>query len=121
MTLHQRVQVFYSKDRFRFQPYAMNKMGVRLKAEWDRITKNSPLPVVESVEESGTFQVFNYPESFVTLMDQLIKVSKTDILQAAKKKKLSKEAKTKPLQEVNQKDDKPRRKRIAKPVYSSRQ
>lgn len=119
MTLHERILVFYAKDSFRFKLFHKKKMGSRLRNIWDNVIKGSKLPVVDSIEEYGTFKVADYPEQFVPIIDQMIRVFKSELLEERKTKKP--DTKKKPqCAPPAVTDGKPRRKRIQKPIYSTR-
>lgn len=47
------------------------KAGYMIKAQWVK-DHNLPLPLVTSIEENGTYSVFDYPEYFSSEMDNII-------------------------------------------------
>lgn len=72
-TLYSRILVFYEKDKFRFKEAKKKEISKRLNALWDSTHPKQIPPRIESVEDTGTYQVFDYPEDFTTIIDQLIR------------------------------------------------
>lgn len=94
-TLHQRVQFFYSKGKYRFKPWHQNVMGQKLKKIFNKYNPyDPPPPLVESIEEKGTFQVTDYPEHFTPYIDSFIVQYMRDLSEKSK----AYHAKQKPLQ-----------------------
>lgn len=92
MTLYQRLLVYYNIDRFRFKEHDRNKIGVRLVALYKELHPADPMPPrVESIEDSGTYMVIDYPDSFVCMIDQMLRNVHQEILDAAKERRREKE------------------------------
>lgn len=79
-TLYQRMTNFYAHDSFRFKAQKKKEIGKRLNAIWTTTHTGETPPKVESVEDSGTYQVFNYPDDFTTIIDQLIRNIHQEVL-----------------------------------------
>jgi hypothetical protein len=91
MTLYSRIQSFYKIDSFRFKERDKNKIGVRLSNLCKELHPNEPLPPrVQSIEDSGTYLVIDYPESFVTMIDQMLRNVHQEILEAARERRRTK-------------------------------
>lgn len=88
-TLYQRLENFYVKDTFRFNEQGKGRIGTRLKALW-RITHPDAdtLPLVDSDEDTGQYKTVNYPDNFISIIDQLIRNVHREILDAAKERRL---------------------------------
>lgn len=88
MTLYARIQHFYQRDKFRFKPRHKNDMGKRLGALWKSLHPgHDPLPLVDSIEDAGTFKVVEYPQHFTPMIDQLIRNFHQEILQASRERR----------------------------------
>lgn len=88
MTLYIAIQKFYLRDKFRFKPRHKNDMGKRLGALWKSLHPGSAsLPLVDSIENDGTFKVVEYPEHFTPMIDQLIRNYHQEILQASRERR----------------------------------
>ena len=92
MTVYQRLQAFYKTDRFRFKERDRKKIGLRSSALWKELYGNDAIPpLIESAEDSGTYKVFDYPEEFGNIIDQLIRNVHQEILDAARERRRIKE------------------------------
>lgn len=84
------------------------------------------IPIVQSVEKTGTYQVFDYPEDFVTIIDQMIRNVHNEILASREKRRKQAALKNSPTPtkapNATQKFTPPNkeRKRITRPVYRPR-
>lgn len=88
MTLYQRLLAFYKIDRFRFKEKDKQKIGIRLSALWKELHPGDSLPpTIESIEDSGTYSVIDYPEDFTTMIDQMLRNVRQEILDAAKERR----------------------------------
>lgn len=100
MTLYQQIQRFYKVDKFRFNERAKKIIGARVAASWrEKNPGNADPPQIESIEDSGTYMVLDYPDNFAPIMYFIIKTVHQEILQAAKERRLKSEVKSSaPLQ-----------------------
>lgn len=125
MTLYQQIQQFYRQDKFRFDERTKKQIGARLARLWKELHGNDPRPpIIDSIEDTGTYRVFDYPSEFTTIIYQLIRTVHREILTRAKEKRLKEAVQTQippPLPPVVNAPPKIRN-RIpvkAKPVYKS--
>lgn len=86
-TLYQRLEVFYAKDKFRFKERDKKRIGIRISTLWKELHSDEIPPVIQSIEDTGTYQVFEYFEEFTPLMDQMIRNVHKEILDASKERK----------------------------------
>lgn len=121
-TLYQRLQIFYSHDKFRFKERDKNRIGKRLSLLWQASNEGITPPRVESKEDTGTYQVFDYPEEFTTMIDQMIRNVHREILDAAKERRQKKLCESPPARMYVESQDgqttekKPRKRISAKPA-----
>lgn len=94
MTLYQRIQAFYAIDRFRFKERVKQDIGKRVLALWKELKPGTPCPdKIKSIEDSGIYTVFDYPDSFTTFIDQIIiNVHKEILANSLERKRLKEKA-----------------------------
>lgn len=86
-TVYSRIQSFYLIDKFRFKENHKQRIGIRLSALYKQIESNLTLGIVESIEDSGTYKVYDYPDSFTPFIDQMIKIVHREILDASRSRR----------------------------------
>lgn len=92
-TIYQRLNAFYKIDKFRFKERDKKNIGMRISALWKELHRGEPEPPkVQSQEDSGIYVVFDYPEPFTTMIDQLIRNVHQEILSASIERRRLQEA-----------------------------
>jgi hypothetical protein len=114
MTVHERLQAFYSQHPdFLFSRKKTRVIAKTIAYIWDRKQTNPPITYTQSIEPGGVFNVRSYPDIFQKTIDAIIlRIYNSHISNlAAEAKNVSREMEGTP---------KKKRQPVAKmPVYSS--
>lgn len=78
-TLYSRIQHFKESTGFEFSIFWKCSIGRRALAIWKLDTSAPRLNKTKSIEETGTHMAFDYPESFVPMIDQLLRIVRQEI------------------------------------------
>lgn len=89
-TIYQRSVIFRERTGFIFSKFRKCQLGRRVSALWRELNGDAiALPRIESIEDTGTFTTFDYPDSFIPMIDQVLRNFRQDIIEEAHERKVN--------------------------------